>query len=106
VFGGGGRDQWNERLFTLVSKAPPINREIIPFSFRKDRIEAIAIGGHGQRRFSVIIVTLDQITLIVFRWRPPQPVKEIDVMKPAIVYECHVKQRHQSPPQSVSPFGP
>ncbi len=37
--------------------------------------------------FSVIGVTPDKITFSVFLWRPPQPVEEIDTMKPALVYE-------------------
>jgi len=33
-------------------------------------------------------VTPDKITFTVFMWRPPQPVEEIDKMKPALVYEA------------------
>jgi hypothetical protein len=40
-----------------------------------------------KRGFSVIDVTPDKVTFTVFMWRPPQPVEEIDTMKPAIVYE-------------------
>ena len=37
--------------------------------------------------FTVIDVTPDKLTFSVFVWRPPQPVEEIDTMKPALVYE-------------------
>lgn len=37
--------------------------------------------------FSIIDVTPDKITFQIFMWRPPQPVGEIDTMKPALVYE-------------------
>ena len=30
---------------------------------------------------------MDTITVSVFMWRPPQPVDEIDTMKPALVYD-------------------
>src|SRR5262249_22567364 len=37
--------------------------------------------------FSIIDVTPDKMTFTAFMWRPPQPVEEIDTMKPALVYE-------------------
>jgi hypothetical protein len=37
--------------------------------------------------FSIIDVTPDKMTFTLFMWRPPQPVEEIDTMKPALVYE-------------------
>ena len=37
--------------------------------------------------FTVIDVTPDKLTFTMFMWRPPQPVEEIDTMKPALVYE-------------------
>lgn len=37
--------------------------------------------------FSIIDVTPDKMTFALFMWRPPQPVEEIDTMKPALVYE-------------------
>lgn len=37
--------------------------------------------------FSVIDVTPGKLTFNVFMWRPPQPIAEIDTMKPALVYE-------------------
>jgi hypothetical protein len=37
--------------------------------------------------FSVIDVTPDKMSFQIFMWRPPQPVAEIDTMKPALVYE-------------------
>jgi dihydropteroate synthase len=33
-------------------------------------------------------VTPDKITFTVFMWRPPQPVDEIDTMKPAVARAC------------------
>ena len=37
--------------------------------------------------FSVIDVTPEKIIFQVFMWRPPQPVAEIDTMKPVLVYD-------------------
>jgi hypothetical protein len=37
--------------------------------------------------FSVIDVTPDKMTFTVLMWRPPQPVADIDTMRPALVYE-------------------
>ena len=37
--------------------------------------------------FAIIDVTPDKLTFTQFMWRPPQPVEEIDTMKPALVYE-------------------
>lgn len=37
--------------------------------------------------FTVVDVTPDKLTFSVFLWRPPQPVEEIDTMKPALVHE-------------------
>jgi hypothetical protein len=37
--------------------------------------------------FTVIDVAPDKLTFTIFMWRPPQPVEEIDTMKPALVYE-------------------
>ena len=37
--------------------------------------------------FCIIDVTPDKLTFTLFMWRPPQPVEEIDTMKPALVYE-------------------
>ena len=37
--------------------------------------------------FTVIDVTPDKLTFTLFMWRPPQPVAEIDRMKPALVHE-------------------
>jgi len=37
--------------------------------------------------FSIIDVTPDKLTFAMFTWRPPQPVEEIDTMKPVLVYE-------------------
>ena len=36
--------------------------------------------------FTVIDVTPDMMTFSIFTWRPPQPVEEIDTMRPALVY--------------------
>jgi len=36
--------------------------------------------------FTVIDVTADKMTFSIFTWRPPQPVEEIDTMRPALVY--------------------
>jgi len=36
--------------------------------------------------FSVIDVTPDAMTFSIYVWRPPQPVDDIDAMKPALVY--------------------
>jgi len=33
----------------------------------------------------------------MFVWRPPQPVEEIDTMKPALVYEMQPKTEGTSP---------
>jgi len=32
-------------------------------------------------------VTPDRIVFTLFMWRPPQPIGEIDTMKPALTYE-------------------
>jgi hypothetical protein len=37
--------------------------------------------------FSLIDVTPDRMKFTMFAWRPPQPVEEIDTMKPVLVYE-------------------
>ena len=37
--------------------------------------------------FTVIDVTPEKMTFLLFTWRSPQPVGEIDTMKPALVYE-------------------
>jgi hypothetical protein len=37
--------------------------------------------------FSIIDVTPDKMTFTVFMWRPPPPVKEIDTLKPALLYD-------------------
>jgi hypothetical protein len=37
--------------------------------------------------FSIIEVTPDKVEFQVYMWRPPQPVEEIDTMKPVLVYE-------------------
>jgi hypothetical protein len=37
--------------------------------------------------FSIIDVTPEKIPFQLFTWRPPQPIGEIDTMKPALVYE-------------------
>jgi hypothetical protein len=37
--------------------------------------------------FTIIDVTPDKMTFTMFLWRPPQPVAEIDTMKPALVYD-------------------
>jgi hypothetical protein len=37
--------------------------------------------------FSVIDVTPDKVTFMMFLWRPPQPISDIATMKPALVYE-------------------
>jgi hypothetical protein len=37
--------------------------------------------------FTVIDVTPDKMMFSMFMGRPPQPVEEIDTMKPALVYE-------------------
>jgi hypothetical protein len=37
--------------------------------------------------FSIIDVTPEKLVFQIFVWRPPQPVEEIDTMKPALVYE-------------------
>ncbi len=37
--------------------------------------------------FTLIDITPDKMTFSIFMWRPPQPVEEIDTMKPALVYE-------------------
>ena len=37
--------------------------------------------------FTIIDVTPDKLTFTQYVWRPPQPVAEIDTMKPALVYE-------------------
>jgi len=37
--------------------------------------------------FCIIDVTPDKMTFTQFMWRPPQPVQEIDTMRPALVYE-------------------
>jgi hypothetical protein len=37
--------------------------------------------------FTVVDVTPDKLTFMIFMWRPPQPVAEIDTMQPALVYE-------------------
>jgi hypothetical protein len=36
--------------------------------------------------FTVIDVTAERMTFSIFTWRPPQPVEEIDTMKPTLVY--------------------
>jgi len=36
--------------------------------------------------FTVIDVTPERMTFSIFTWRPPQPVEEIDTMRPALVY--------------------
>ena len=36
--------------------------------------------------FTVIDVTPDAMTFSIYTWRPPQPVQDIDTMKPALVY--------------------
>jgi len=37
--------------------------------------------------FTIIDVTPDKMTFTVFMWLPPQPVEDIDTMKPALVYD-------------------
>ena len=37
--------------------------------------------------FTIIDVTPDKMTFSLFMWSPPQPVGEMDTMKPALVYE-------------------
>jgi hypothetical protein len=37
--------------------------------------------------FTIIDVTPEKLTFTMFMWRPPQPMTEIDTMKPALVYE-------------------
>lgn len=37
--------------------------------------------------FTVIDITPDKMTFSIFTWRPPQPIEEIDTMRPALVYE-------------------
>jgi hypothetical protein len=37
--------------------------------------------------FTIIDVTVEKLTFTQYVWRPPQPVSEIDTMKPALVYE-------------------
>jgi len=37
--------------------------------------------------FTIIDVTADKMTFTMFVWRPPQPIEEIDAMKPALVYD-------------------
>ena len=36
---------------------------------------------------TVIDITPEQLTFLLFTWRPPQPVGEIDTIKPALVSE-------------------
>jgi hypothetical protein len=37
--------------------------------------------------FTITDLTPDKVTFAMFVWRPPQPVEEIDNMKPVLVYE-------------------
>lgn len=37
--------------------------------------------------FTIIDVTPEKIRFSMYMWRPPQPVEEIDTMKPALIYE-------------------
>ena len=37
--------------------------------------------------FSIIDVTPEKVVFTMFAWRPPQPIGDIDTMKPAFVYE-------------------
>jgi len=37
--------------------------------------------------FTVVDVTPEKLKFILFMWRPPQPVEDIDTMEPALVYE-------------------
>jgi hypothetical protein len=37
--------------------------------------------------FTLIDITPDKMSFSIFMWRPPQPIEEIDKMKPALVYE-------------------
>jgi hypothetical protein len=37
--------------------------------------------------FTIVDVTPQKLTFTLFTWRPPQPVDEIETMKPALVYE-------------------
>jgi hypothetical protein len=32
-------------------------------------------------------LTPDKMTFMIFMWRPPQPVEEIDIRKPTLVYD-------------------
>ncbi|WP_019614092.1 alkaline phosphatase D family protein [Psychromonas ossibalaenae] len=41
--------------------------------------------------FTIIDITPDKLTCSVYTWRPPQDVREIDTMKPTIIYEVPVK---------------
>jgi hypothetical protein len=36
--------------------------------------------------FTLIDVTPERMTFSIFTWRPPQPLDEIDTMRPALVY--------------------
>ena len=40
----------------------------------------------GRNRFTVVDVTPERMTFSIFTWRPPQPVVEIDTMRPTLVY--------------------
>jgi hypothetical protein len=37
--------------------------------------------------FSIIDVTPEKVTFMMFLWRPPPPISDIAAMKPALVYE-------------------
>ncbi|KLN63419.1 alkaline phosphatase D family protein [Vibrio sp. VPAP30] len=41
--------------------------------------------------FTIMDITPEKITCSLYTWRPPQDVREIDTMKPTIVYEVPVK---------------
>jgi hypothetical protein len=41
--------------------------------------------------FTIIELTLDKLTFTQYVRRPPQPVAEIDTMKPALFMRCHAR---------------
>lgn len=67
---------------------------VFPSSFRAVESKPSQLVGMDQalnvtekNGFSVIDVTPDKVTFQIFMWRPPQPVEEIDTMKPVLVYD-------------------
>jgi hypothetical protein len=54
---------------------------------RREFLEEQALKPVEKNGFTVIDVTPDKITFTIFTWRPPQPLAEIDTMKPTLTYE-------------------